>query len=434
MLEIAYFLRNLRLLGSNVMSHKLIAERLKTAIGLHTPSVGMVTVSSAIDRRMRACNISEHARYLSLIITAPSEIDKLIEEVIVPETWFFREDQPYEYVLNYFQEQPPSKKINILSIPCSTGEEPYSIAMMLMDNDIHESRYSIDAVDISAKNIKKANIAQYRKNSFRSDDLSFVDRYFKKKGELFSLSGDVKEKVRFHCANALDDSLCSEGKSYDIIFCRNLLIYFDDTTQNTMFSRLDKLLQPKGILVLGHAENIQHANERFVSAADSKFYIYVKSSNLDKSLPERNKKRTSDLLMENSRKNNARITPRIFSAERKTDKKDDVITIDNSPNRQLDIAFQLANEGRLDEAMSACNRYLSENRDSSRAYYLSGVIYDTQGSMDKANDSLNKAVYLDPNNLEALIHLSLLAEQSGNHADAEKYKNRAQRVKERRTA
>ena len=83
--------------------------------------------------------------------------------------------------------------------------------------------------------------------------------------------------------------------------------------------------------------------------------------------------------------------------------------------------------------MSVCNRYLSENRNSSRAYYLSGVIYDTQGSTDKANESLNKAVYLDPNNLEALIHLSLLAEQSGNHDDAVKYKNRAQRVKERRT-
>lgn len=416
------------------MSRELIAERLKNAMGLHVPSVGMVTVSSAIDRRMRACSISDDAQYLSLIITTPSEIDELIEEVVIPETWFFRESQPYEYVLTYFQEQPPSKKVNILSIPCSTGEEPYSIAMMLMDNGIHESRYSIDAVDIAVKNIEKANIAQYRKNSFRSDNLNFIDRHFKKNGELFSLSENVKEKVNFHCENVLNDSFSLESKSYDIVFCRNLLIYFDEETQETMFSRLDKLLQPKGILVLGHAENVPHTNERFVSAVDSKFYIYVKSSNLDKSLPERHKKRASDLLVKNSRQNHRKVTPRPFASARKTDNKDNVVVVESSPNGQLDIAFQLANEGNLDDAMSECNSYLSINSNSSRAHYLSGVIYDTQGLTDKAEESLSKAIYLDPNNLEALIHLSLLAEQLGNHDDAMKYKNRAQRVKERRTA
>ena len=402
-------------------------------MGLHAPAVGMMTISSAISRRMRTCNISSHEQYLSLIITTPAEINELIEEVVIPETWFFRENQPYEYILNYFQEQPTSKKVNILSIPCSSGEEPYSIAMTLMDNGIHESRYSIDAVDIAVKNIEKANVGQYRKNSFRSDDLNFIDKHFKKNGDIFSLSDNIKEKVNFYCENVLNDSFSLERKSYDIVFCRNLLIYFDEDTQNTMFTRLDKLLQPKGILVLGPAENIQHANERFVSAVDSKFYIYVKSSNLEKSLPERHKKRSSDLLVKNSRQDHRKVIPRPFSEERKIENKTNVITEGSSPNGQLDIAFQLANEGELDEAMSVCNRYLSVNRNSSRAYYLSGVIYDTQGSTDKANKSLNKAVYLDPNNLEALIHLSLLAEQLGNHDDAEKFKNRAQRVKERRT-
>ena len=434
MFEIVCSLKNLRPLGSTVMSRELIAERLKNAMGLHAPSVGMVTISSAIDQRMRACSISDYAQYLSLIITSPAEINELIEEVVIPETWFFRENQPYEYVLNYFHEHQPSKKINILSIPCSTGEEPYSIAMMLMDNGIDESRYSIDAVDISVKNIEKANVAQYRKNSFRSDDLSFVEKYFKKHGDMFSLSSDVKEKVRFHCENVLNDSFSLERKSYDIIFCRNLLIYFDEDTQNTMFSLLNKLLQPKGILVLGHAENIPHENEHFVSAVDSKFYIYVKSSNLDKSLPERHKKRTSYLLEKNSRQNKLKVIPRPFSNARKTDNKNNVVAVDSSANGQLDIAFQLANEGKLDDAMSVCNNYLSKNGTSSRAHYLAGIIYDTQGLTKEANESLNKAVYLDPNNLEALIHLSLLAEQLGKHDDATKYKNRAQRVKERRTA
>jgi len=414
------------------MSRELIAEQLKIAMGLHSPTVGMVTVSSAIDKRMRICEIDSDNEYLMRIRTNPDEMKALTEAVIIPETWFFREHEPYKYVLKYFHEQNPAQRLNILSIPCSTGEEPYSIAMMLMDNNIQDTRYHIDAVDIADKNINKARIGIYGKNSFRSEDLRFMHRHFKKeKGkELFAISDKVKQKVDFHCENVLSDSFSLALKRYDIIFCRNLLIYFDRETQHKMLSTLEKMLAPKGILILGHAETVQYSDDSLVPAVDSKSYVYVKKSNLEKALKPQHKNPRGSLTDNRKHTRPIKLVARPFSnvkRENESAKKDISITA----NEQLGIAFELANEGRLDEALEICTRYI-ENNDSSRAFYLSGVIYDTKGDSNKAYKMLHKAIYLDPENLEALIHLSLIAEQRGDHDEAMRLKNRAQRVQERR--
>ncbi len=417
------------------MSRELIAERLKQAMGLHAPTVGMMTVSSAIDRRMRAREIDNDAHYLSQIISDPDEMKELIEAVLIPETWFFRESQPYEYVLEYFSNNNKAR-VNILSIPCSTGEEPYSIAMMLMDNNISVDEFSIDAVDIGQNNIAKARKAQYRKNSFRADDLSFMDKYFHEENNLFNLAGFVKNKVNFYCENVLGDSFDLGTEHYDIIFCRNLLIYFDAETQYKMFSTINKMLKPKGMLILGHAETIQSSEGLFVPAINSKSYVYVKQSNHERSLPHLQKTRRQQFSAPSKKQQSKKKTARPFAninrlSTRNKNKKS--IAIKNIPDN-LNKAFELADEGKLDDALRICNDFIHNNTDSSKAYYLSGVIYDTKGDTSKADDALHKAVYLDPDNIEALIHLSLLEEQRGNHDEAIRYKKRAQRVQERRSA
>jgi len=414
------------------MSRELIAEKLKQAMGLHSPTVGMVTISSAIEKRMRICEIDGDKHYLTRIITDPEEMKELIEAVIIPETWFFREHQPFKYVLNYFNEQSPCAKLNILSIPCSTGEEPYSIAMMLMDNNIHDTAYQIDAVDIGENNIQKALTGKYRKNSFRSEDLRFVDKYFQKNGVLFQISDSVKEKVKFYCENVLSDSFSLVNNRYDVIFCRNLLIYFDPETQRKMFSILENMLTPDGLLILGNAETVQYSDGALVPAIHTKSYVHVKKGNVEKSVPARKNKKTVSSKEQRNTTRPVKLTPRPFAEERKT--------VNNPPptpvivsNEQLGIAFELANKGRLDEALDICTAYIESNHKSSRAYYLAGIIYDAQGVSTMANQSLRKAIYLEPDNLEALVHLSLMAEQRGEHEEAMKLRDRARRVQERRS-
>jgi len=416
------------------MSHDLIAQRLKEAMGLHAPTVGMMTVSSAINRRMRECEIDTDKQYLSLIISSSEEMKELIETVLIPETWFFRENQPYKYILEYFKDK--HSKVNILSIPCSTGEEPYSIAMMLMDNNINVDAFSIDAVDIGENNIAKAKKGLYRKNSFRADDLSFVDKYFHKQDNLFNLAGFVKNKVNFHCDNVLSDSFDLGENHYDIVFCRNLLIYFDAETQLKMFLTINKILKPKGLLVLGHAETIQYSKDLFVPAINSRSYVYVKKTNLEKSLPHLQKTRRNNLSQSFSTSESERTLIRPFSETRKQEnnytKEEPIQSTINTES--LEVAFNLADEGKLEDALRICNTFIKNHTDSSKAYYLTGIIYDTKGDVDKADESLHKAIYLDPKNIEALIHLSLIAEQRGNHEEATRFRQRAQRVHERHSA
>jgi len=411
------------------MSRELIADKLKNAMGLHMPTVGMVTVSSAIDNRMRACGIMNENEYLMRINSDPDEMKELIETVIIPETWFFRENQPYNYVLNYIFEQEQEYTTRILSMPCSTGEEPYSISMMLMNNHVHPKRYTIDAVDIAKLNIDKAKIGRYRKNSFRSDDKSFMNNYFTEKDGLFHISDKVKKQVNFHCENVLGQSFSLSDNQYDVIFCRNLLIYFDDDTQRKMFSILKKMLLPNGLLVLGHAETVQHSNGEFVFAVDSNAYVYVKKDNLRKSQQHQKDSQKKPFKEKRNHSRPFKKTSRPFLGT-----KNSVTPIKRKElsDEDLGIAFELADKGDLIEALKICNSYIKDNPESSRAYYLSGLVNNTQGDLVKANEHLRKAIYLDPENLEALIHLSLLARQNGNNDEADKLKLRAQRVKERR--
>lgn len=412
------------------MSHELIAEQLKKAMGLHSPTVGMVTVSSAIEKRMRICEINTDNEYLMRICSDHDEMKELIEAVIIPETWFFREPQPYPYILDYLQKQNINDTINILSIPCSTGEEPYSIAMMLMDNNIHDSRYQIDAIDIASKNIEKAIIGEYRKNSFRSEDQRFIDKHFKKNGSTLSISDTVKKKINFNCKNILTESFSLTQNHYDVIFCRNLLIYFDPETQQKMFSILGSLLTPNGLLVLGHAETAQNSDGELVSIANAATNIYVKKTNT-KFLSHKAHKKNKPLYKEKRKvKRPIKSTSRPFADIPKNSSSNKPIT--STEDITLGEAFELANKGELDAALEICTTYIENNSDSTRAYYLSGVIYDTKGKPDKASEALHKAIYLDPDNLEALIHLSLMAEQRGEHNEAMKFRNRAQRVQERR--
>lgn len=405
------------------MSRDLIAEHLKKAMGLHAPTVGMMTVSSAIDKRMRACQINDDTQYLNTIISDKAEMKQLIEAVLIPETWFFRESQPYEYILRYLRNNQ-YRKVNILSIPCSSGEEPYSIAMMLMDNNISVDAFRIDAVDIGENNIAKAKRARYRKNSFRSDDLSFMDRYFHEEDNLYNLSGFVKNQVRFYCNNVLSESFDLGEERYDIILCRNLLIYFDPETQFKMFATINRMLKAKGILILGHAESNQCDKGLFVPAVDSKSYVYVKHSNHEQSLPYLQKIRKQNFSSPGKYKKTVNKTERPFANVKK------VVVND----KDIDLAFKLADEGKIDASLEICNELISNHTDTAKAYYLLGIIYDTKGDTSRSYEALHKAIYLDPHNAKALMHLSLIAEQRGDQEESIHLRQRAQRVQERHSA
>lgn len=407
------------------MPKRIIAQRLKDAMGLHTPTVGMVTVSSAIEKRMRSLNIDHCEAYLVRLNTDTSEMQNLIEAVIIPETWFFRDIIAYEKLLKYLQKKKLTVSYNeksplrILSIPCSSGEEPYTIAMLLADNGFRDDEYKIDAVDISENLVRHAQQGIYGKNSFRAEDLSFINRHFTPVDDKYLISEHIKSLVNFHNDNLMSKDFLPGYEIYDVIFCRNLLIYFDPPTQARVFSVLARLLKNDGILILGHAESSQKSAGVFEAAHELGAYINRKTT-----------KRSPPF----STSENVTPPPVIAkqpSVVTHTEPEQVVITEPVTDIDELEEAFAQANIGNTEEAIRLTLAYIERDRFSSRAHYLLGLLYDNTGNSVLANEYLKKSLYLDPNNIETLIHLSLMAEQRGDTEDSERLRNRAARVQSR---
>ena len=405
-----------------------IAEFLEQLIGLKASSIGSSTLERAVGSRMREAGIDDFERYFKKLGGSPLEVRKLVEEVVVPETWFFRDLEPFNclttYVLN--SEKDMSRDIfRILSLPCSTGEEPYSIVMTLLEAGLAPTSFYIDAVDVSERVLDRARQGVYRDNSFRTKDLRFRDNYFVRTEEGFALKKVVHDKVRFLRGNLLQTGFLDGLGKYDVVFCRNVLIYFSEEAQKQAINSLHNLLVPGGILFTGHAEASLFHDSRFQSIPHDRAFAFYK--NKPAAVPFIKASAGSSKTF--SRRPAAKpLEPRLRS-KKSFGRASVGRPVQPGENDFLEVR-QLADEGRLEEAARRSEENLNENGPSAQWFYLLGIIRDSQGRTDEAMKLLRKAVYLDPGNIESLIHLSLMAEREGDRERAANYKRRAKRIQE----
>src|ERR1700687_2724612 len=155
---------------------------LKASIGLDAGSIGESSIERAVQSRLAACALPDRLSYWQRLRSSGTELQALIEEVIVPETWFFRDREAFALLASIGHEQrlraSADGVLRRLILPSWTGEEPYSMSMALLDTGVLADRFRIDAVDVSARAIAQAERAVYGRNSFRGQDLAFRDRHF----------------------------------------------------------------------------------------------------------------------------------------------------------------------------------------------------------------------------------------------------------------
>ncbi|MFS8118699.1 MAG: CheR family methyltransferase, partial [Microcoleus sp.] len=264
------------------MTQVAIEALLRKKIGLDALTIGSNTITRAVNRRMADCGLTDISIYLTKLQTSATELEELIEAVVIPETWFFRDREPFVFLRHYvvleWLPKNPGRTLRVLSLPCSTGEEPFSIAIALLDAGLNPRNFSIDAADISKVALKKADRAVYGRNSFRDKNLDFRDRYFTElAGDVYQLNDLVRGKVNFIQGNILDSYFLVNQIPYDVIFCRNVLIYFDEAGRNQTVELLNLLLKKTGILFLGHSESGQKLPNQFVSVRHSLAFAYRKT-------------------------------------------------------------------------------------------------------------------------------------------------------------
>src|SRR6266436_4011826 len=239
-------------------------------MGLDAESIGVACVERAVRERLAARGLQDVQVYWEQLVTIEQELQDLIEAIVIPETWFFRDPEAFAALARAVREEWLSKHaagtLRILSLPCSTGEEPFSMAMALLDGGLPPSRFHIDAIDISTRAIAWAEQGVYGKNSFRAKDLSFRDRYFEAAERGYRLSDGVRQQVHFRHGNLLSAGWLHGAHGYDVIFCRNVLIYFDRVTQRRAIEVLGRLLTASGLLFVGPSETGLLLDQGFVSA------------------------------------------------------------------------------------------------------------------------------------------------------------------------
>ncbi len=249
------------------MSQPDFESLLREAIGLDPDTIGSNTLHRAVKVRMTTLGIPSIQRYWEYLEGSSGELQELVEAVVVPETWFFRDREAFgamsRQLKSSFFSASADSQIRILSVPCCTGEEPYSIAITLLEAGMFGNRFAIDAVDVSRSAIVRAKRGVYGTNSFRGDDLGFRGRYMEREGDRYRIRQDIRHAVRFYQDNLFAGSFRGDSAPYDVIFCRNLLIYFDTGKQALALEKLKRLLKPNGSLFVGPAEAVLASRNGF---------------------------------------------------------------------------------------------------------------------------------------------------------------------------
>lgn len=403
-----------------------VIDLLAKRIGLDAGSLGTRHIAHAVHTRLKACGLAASETdplsetrveaYVKLLSQDEEEFHALVDEIVVPESWFFRDLRPFERIQAFaWKEWLPrdAKCLRILSLPCARGEEAYSLAIALLESGFPAARFHVEGVDISARALDWARRGVYGPGSFRGGQFGERTRYFLEHANGFEVRPEVRSKVAFRQGNLMEAETFSTDERFDVIFCRNLLIYLTADARGQAITRLDTLLDPGGLLFVGHAETVLLLQGGFQLDPDQASFALAKAPGPQPRKPQLKRTRTARPAA------SRQATP---SPERP---KAALPPAQKEPGQKLQEALLLANRKEHDRARALCEEVLRESGPSATLYHLMGMIDLEAGRVESARDYLAKAVYLDPTHEEAHLTLASLAQQRGDSEAARRHSRRA---------
>ncbi len=240
-------------------------------------------IENRLSKRLIELAFTSFKEYINYIKNNPkrdAEIVTLINLVTINETYFMRERGQVDYLVSTVMPAliaKGKKNVRIWSIPCSTGEEPYSIAIELFDAGFFsKATIEVIATDINSDVVEAAKHGVYREGAFRSCSPQFISKHFTQQGSDFLISSNIKNRVKFNVGNIVSSRIIPMMGAIDIIFCRNVLIYFDFDNKKTALSNFNKILSNDGYLFLGHSESVSRVSTDFVMNNFGTGIVYTK--------------------------------------------------------------------------------------------------------------------------------------------------------------
>lgn len=247
--------------------------------GIFIPDTKKYLLENRLVKRIQEKNLSSFEDYLYLIVYGNNsgELARLFDAVTTNETYFFREPQQLDVFSNDIVPRVLAEKksndINVWSAASSTGEEPYNLVMLLREK-APSIRMQVMGSDISESVIDSARKASYSSYSIRNVPPPYMSKYFRANGQNFDLDSSVKNAVTFKNMNLIDAAKMKTVRNMDVIFVRNVLIYFDDKAKQKVASSLYDALRPGGYLFVGSSESLHNVTRAFKPLVINKVVVY----------------------------------------------------------------------------------------------------------------------------------------------------------------
>jgi chemotaxis protein methyltransferase CheR len=451
----------------------LIEDRL----GLSCAEWQAERLPSLLRERMNKSSFSDAGGYfdwLSRPGVAEDELGVLAEHLTVGETYFFREGRQIDALLGLalpelLRRATPGEPLRILSAGCSSGEEAYTLAIALRQFLGETARYrvAITGIDMNPAAIRKARQAVYSAWSLRSTPERVRDEWFIEAGQSYRLREEIRSMVSFEERNLLtEDALFWKPRAFDVIFCRNVSIYFSPQATKAVVGRLERSLAPGGFLFLGHSESLRGISEEFELLNTHETFYYRRrgavrpaaasaGSGDDDVLGQLSdaseRESWAEIIHRSAERINAFTKPvpqrplassaaasptpprtpalatalELFKAERFEEAMALLTAMREAaptdPDVELLTAVIYSNQGQFDEAERICLRLIRGGVQGDRvaaAHYLLGLCYENAGNRARAMDHHRSAIQQDPYFAMPHLHLGLLARRAGDNDGA----------------
>src|SRR5687767_1688654 len=244
---------------------RLLRDQIYKRSGIWFSDSSKYLLQKRLSPRAKEMNFDSFQKYFYFLQYDPradAEFDHVFDLVTTNETYFFREPAQLqafiEEIVPDVLSRKPVKKIRIWSAGCSSGEEPYSIAILLNEAGWYQhAAFEIFASDINQSVLMKARKGHYRENAFRATDAKLREKYFTREADgSWRVNDDVRNRISFGRLNLYEEARVSLLGHLDIVFCRNVIIYFDDASKKVVVNNFYNRLNNGGYLLLGHSESL----------------------------------------------------------------------------------------------------------------------------------------------------------------------------------
>lgn len=391
------------------MTDHVIREALRETYGLE-PEVFLPDVWKTAVAERQAIHRTDEQGYVRLVSENHEERAALAQALLVPESWFFRDRQPFLWLLREaprLARTPAGRPLRLLSLPCARGEEAYSLAITLRRAGLAPGDWTIDAVDLSAEFIAAARRGNYSPGSVRGEPPFAVDEYLLRQGDgRWQTDADLGHGIHFQVGNMLDPIFWRDRAPYDIIFCRNLMIYLSNPAKLKALGFLKAALKPDGYFIIGHADSTAELHRLFGSVREPGTFCHRHREALPSPSPSRPKPPAV------ARRSSPRPKKPVPGPQAETVP----LPVEATSGDWLARVKALADAGLLSEAKELCDAGCARQPDNAEAWHWAGLIHLALGAIEQADHAFRKALYLEPRRADTLHQRMLLAENRGDGA------------------